>query len=179
MLDTLLHIDASAREWIVTHRVIWLNGALWLLSAVTRGGMLFLAIAAIAALVRRRASTFITVAIAIAIATLVADHVLKPLVQRRRPFVVAPAAHVIGGKPDDPSWPSGHAANAVAGALTLSRVVPQAAPVWWGLAVAVAYSRVYLGVHYPADVVGGAIVGLCSGFASVAIVGLARRRSTR
>ena len=79
---------------------------------------------------------------------------------------------MIGGRPHDASFPSGHAANAFAGALVLSITAPRGRLAWWPLAVAIAYSRVYLGVHYPLDVVGGAGVGLaCAG-----VVLFARRR---
>jgi undecaprenyl-diphosphatase len=57
------------------------------------------------------------------------------------------------------------AANVFAGAFMLSRIVPAARMVWWTMALMIAYSRVYLGVHYPLDVIGGAVVGwLCGVF---------------
>jgi undecaprenyl-diphosphatase len=57
------------------------------------------------------------------------------------------------------SFPSGHAATSFAGAALLSRFLPGRWPVLFLLAVGIAFSRVYVGVHYPADVVGGAILG--------------------
>ena len=63
------------------------------------------------------------------------------------------------------AFPSGHAALAFAGAVVLTRVLPAGRIVWWVLAAATAYSRVYLGVHYPLDVLAGAVVGAASGFA--------------
>jgi undecaprenyl-diphosphatase len=50
----------------------------------------------------------------------------------------------------------------VAAAVALSRMWPAGRVVWWTLAALMAYSRVYLGHHYPLDVVGGAVVGLLS-----------------
>src|SRR5947209_5796907 len=129
MLASLSQLDAIARDWVVAHRVGWLDNPLWLLSVVGRGGMLFVALGAVAAIRRRRAWDFIQVAVAIIIASAAADRALKPLVQRQRPFESMPAIEVIGGKPQDSSMPSGHAANAAAGAVTLSQIAPQGAAV--------------------------------------------------
>jgi undecaprenyl-diphosphatase len=59
------------------------------------------------------------------------------------------------------SFPSSHAVNNFAGALILAFFFPRGK--WWffGFAAIVAYSRVYVGAHYPSDILGGAIIGLC------------------
>jgi undecaprenyl-diphosphatase len=168
----LLAVDEGLRAWVVAHRVHLLDGVMWTLSAVGRGGIVWFVIGAVAAWRRRRWSDFVTLSLAVLLAWLLADVVLKPAIGRERPFVRAPGAHVIGGKPHDASFPSGHAANAFAAARVLSVTVPGAWVVWWSLAIATGYSRVYLGVHYPLDVVAGAGIG----FASAALV-LAGRRS--
>jgi undecaprenyl-diphosphatase len=178
MIEALGHIDAALRAWVVGHRVGPLDGAMWLLSALGRGGLLFVAIAAVVALSRRDWRGFLLTGVAILLTALLVDHAIKPVVGRERPFVAAPDVAVIGGKPDDASFPSGHAGNAFAGAVTLSRTVPRLAPLWWTLAAAVAYSRVYLGVHYPGDVITGGIVGALVG-AAVVRAGRAWRQTDR
>lgn len=90
------------------------------------------------------------------------DFVLKPLFDRQRPFVADPAITVIDARPTTPSFPSGHAAMALAGAVAGSRMLPGSAWAWWPLALMVAASRIYIGVHWPTDVLAGAIVGLVS-----------------
>jgi undecaprenyl-diphosphatase len=145
---------------------------MWTLSAIGRGGMIWLAIDAIIAWRRARWRDFAALAGALLLATIAADWILKPLIDRTRPFDAIPGVAVIGGRPHDASFPSGHAANAFAAALVLSATAPRGRVVWWLLAAAIAYSRVYLGVHYPSDVVGGALVGAICG----AIVAAARAR---
>ncbi len=161
-MTAVLAVDAAVRTWVVTHRLAWLDGPMWMLSVVGRSGLVFLAIALAVAIARRRAWVLIEVAIAVAIAATLADGVLKPLVHRPRPFAAMPGPNVIGGRPDDWSFPSGHASNAFAGAAALARSVPGGAAAWWTLAAAIAFSRVYLGVHYPLDVTAGALIGLCA-----------------
>lgn len=86
---------------------------------------------------------------------------IKPLARRRRPNRANPAqfeARVVP-MPESTSFPSGHAASAFAFAYVVGRHVPPLAVPIRLLAGAVAYSRVHTGVHYPGDVVIGAILG--------------------
>jgi undecaprenyl-diphosphatase len=62
--------------------------------------------------------------------------------------------------PHDGSFPSGHAATSFAAATVLSFAFPRLAPALFLLAAAVGFSRVYVGVHYPLDVLGGAVLGV-------------------
>lgn len=87
------------------------------------------------------------------------DAVLKNAVQRIRPFLVDPAIKNLV-QAHGYSFPSGHTASAFAAA----GVLWQRSPKWCGaaallVAVLIALSRIYLGVHYPSDVLGGALIG--------------------
>jgi undecaprenyl-diphosphatase len=149
---------------VVTHRVHGLTPVMWAVSVIGRAGMVWLA-AGLGLTIARRLSPrgLIQLALAILLASLVTNQFLKPVIGRERPFVRTPDIHVVGSRPGDPSFPSGHSANAFAGAYVLSRIVPAAQVAWWTTALAIAFSRVYLGVHYPFDVLGGAVVGLLCG----------------
>ena len=87
--------------------------------------------------------------------------VVKPLSNRSRPDRIAEqvpiARHV--RMPTSTSFPSGHSATAFAFAAGVGRVLPPAAVPLHALAAAVAYSQVHTGVHYPGDVVAGAVSG--------------------
>ena len=164
MLEHVAQFDRWLRFWVVTHRILWLTPLMRGLSVVGRGGIVWLASGIALTLARRvRVRGLLQLALAILFASLVNNRLLKPIVGRERPFVSTPQIEVIGSRPNDASFPSGHSANAFAGAYVLSRLTPAAQGAWWAMAALIAYSRVYLGVHYPLDVAGGAVVGLMFG----------------
>jgi undecaprenyl-diphosphatase len=175
MLDQMIHLDQSLRLWVVAHRVAWLDGVMWTASLIGRGGLVWLVIGLAITLIRRTTpALLLELTLAIVLASFLADHVMKPLASRERPFVSTPEILVIGSRPDDASFPSGHAANAFAGASVLARRLRAQRVLWWSLALLIAYSRVYLGVHYPLDVIGGALLGFVCGTIAGRVVGATR-----
>jgi len=112
----------------------------------------------------------------LAAAALVANAVVKPLGRRRRPQAEAhgvPRARRIR-IPGSHSFPSGHTAAAVSFATGAGRVMPSAAVPLYSLAALVGYSRVHTGVHYPGDVLAGAMLGVL--FADVVTAARGRER---
>ena len=120
------------------------------------------------ALAWRRWQVFAQVLIAVLASNGLAS-LLKVLVGSKRPsdpaLVPIPHSH---------SFPSGHAAMSFAAATVLSAWAPRAAPAFVVLAAAISYSRLYVGVHYPLDVIGGAVIGVATALLLLAAV---RRRS--
>jgi undecaprenyl-diphosphatase len=117
--------------------------------------------------VYRRWGTFLLTLVAVALADWSAAGI-KALVDRPRPPLRYPEPKTLVPVPHDASFPSGHAATSFAAATMLSLAFPKFAPVLLLLASAVAFSRVYVGVHYPLDVIGGAVLG--------ALIAIALRR---
>jgi undecaprenyl-diphosphatase len=95
--------------------------------------------------------------------TLAANYAIKRVIARERPSL---AGHEPFGRvPASHSFPSAHAATSFAGAYRIAALAPRwRAPLMAGAAL-MAFTRPYLGVHYPSDVVAGAAVGLVLGWA--------------
>ena len=118
---------------------------------------MWLALALAVALYRRSARPFVLVLLADAAAYGLSEAV-KGIVGERRPHGYDPLVSL----PHSSSFPSGHATMSFACATVLSALVPRASPAFVALAAAIAYSRLYLGVHWPGDVVAGAALGIAT-----------------
>jgi undecaprenyl-diphosphatase len=99
---------------------------------------------------------------AMLVATVLVQGLIKGALGRRRPFVDR-AVRVVGRRPRDASFPSGHTAGSFAAAVALSCFYPRDAPMLLGTATAVGASRIYLGMHFPGDVLAGAGLGAALG----------------
>ena len=101
---------------------------------------------------------------------------IKAYFRRRRPFITIIQAIVIGKKPGNWSFPSGHSASAFGGAWLLGQRFPRQRGLMYTIASLVAFSRIYLGDHYPGDVASGSLIGLLFAMTFRRLPGLRRRK---
>ena len=166
----MIQLDHRAEHWIVTHRAGGLDYVFIWLSRAGTLGLVWLALGAAVALALRRPSILLLVVAADLVSDLSAS-ALKEIVGRARPD----ETHRLVGA-SGLSFPSGHAATSFACALVLAVAIPRLAVPFLALATAIAFSRLYVGVHYPLDVAAGAAVGLTVATALL-LLARARRKS--
>jgi undecaprenyl-diphosphatase len=168
--------DRHLERWQAVHRAGALNPIFEGLTYAGSYGGLWLALAALAAVLLRRPQVFVWTLVADGAAELLSDG-LKAAIPRARPHV-----HALVARPHTHSFPSGHATTSFACATVIALLVPRVRIPALVLAAAVAWSRVYVGVHFPLDVLAGAALGAAIGYCVVRFLpplAAARRRSRR
>ncbi len=159
-LDKLQDLDRSVFTTLASWHSPALDRTMPELSVVASKSRLWIAIAALLAIFGGEKGRWTAVEgmVAIGVNSFMANVVFKRLVRRQRPIDSVPEERRLV-QPESSSFPSGHSASAAA----FSGIVDRAYPKLWlpmnGLAVTVAFSRVYTGVHYPGDVLGGWLLG--------------------
>ncbi len=139
-----------------------LNALFYSLTMAYKGGAAWYLTMGAAALRQRSDAGAILreIAIPMALSSSLVEFPIKSYFRRKRPFITIIQAIVIGKKPGSWSFPSGHSAAAFAGAYLLSKKYPRWSPLTYTAAGLVAFSRMYLGDHYPGDVLSGSLSGV-------------------
>ena len=164
MLDTLLRLDGQLLVAIQGLHQPWLDPIVSFYTKLGDAGILWISLALGLLISKRTRKAGVLALIAMALGLLVTNFTIKPLVERPRPWLDWPIAPLV--VEDDPnSFPSGHTCAAFAAAMIWAKTLPgQRSRIWAvALAVLMGLSRLYVGVHYPSDVLVGAMVGsLCA-----------------
>ncbi len=143
--------SASTRAWVVT--------SLNIVSRLGDGWMWYAVILALPWLDHVNGSTCAIRMFAVGAVNLAIYKIIKRCIARPRPYQGCPGIRACGRSLDEFSFPSGHTLHSVAFALILSAYYPHWGWLIWPFTLLVAASRVILGLHYPSDVVVGAMVG--------------------
>ena len=176
-------VELAILDWIQqTLRCGFLDAVLPAITRLSDHGEIWILLAAVLLLTKKYRWAGACVALALVLDLAACNGFLKPLVGRVRPCAVNTAVDLLVPPPGDASFPSGHTAASFTAvtALWLAGGVPR----WlrWAalaLAVVIALSRLYLYVHWPTDVLGGALLGAVLGWAGARITAAARRKLAR
>ena len=144
-----------------------------LISKLGNGGIIWLVLSGLLCVFPKYRKAGVTMMTALALDVLLCNVMLKPLVGRMRPFTVNTGVELLINAPKDFSFPSGHTAASFAAAFALLFVKNKLWIPSMILASLIAFSRLYLYVHYPTDVLAGILLGLIVSVAANVICRLA------
>lgn len=153
-------------DWIQAHlRCGLLDAVLPIISWTCNHGELWILLALCLVLRKNSRRQGWAVALALVLDLICCNLLLKPLIGRIRPFAVNTAVELLISPPLDASFPSGHTAASFTAVFALRG---SGSPLWkpaLAVAILIAFSRLYLYVHWPSDVLGGALLGAFLGWA--------------
>ena len=164
MLDTILQLDGELLVAIQGLHMSWLDPIVSFYTKLGDAGLLWIALSLVMLLWKPTRKAGALALCAMILGLVVTNITIKPLLSRLRPWLDWPIVPLVTEK-DPNSFPSGHTCAAFAAGLSWVRALP-----WrWGriaavsAAVLMGLSRLYVGVHYPTDVLAGAVIGsLCA-----------------
>lgn len=177
-LEQLLELDGSILLWIQENLRTNLMTAI--MKAVTRlgdKGLFWIIAAVLFLLFKSTRKTGLALSIGLVINALIVNVWLKNMVGRIRPYEVVEGLRCLIPEPVDASFPSGHASHAfVAVAVIWIMMSKKYGIIALIISALMAWSRLYLGVHYPSDVLAGILIGIIAGVLGTVIVKAVEKR---
>ena len=174
MLETLLNLDGGFLLFLQESvRNPILDNIMIFITSLGNGGMIWIA-ATIALLIPKKTrKAGIMSAAALLGSLIINNNIVKNIVQRPRPFVTFTDLQIIIPTPSEFSFPSGHTSSSFAAAAVFYRHLPKKlglpAVILAGL---IGFSRLYVGVHYPTDVIAGVLMGILLSYLAEYLVNL-------
>lgn len=167
-MDFILNIDnwilSFIQEYIANP---FLDRVFPLITSIGDTGLLWIAIAVVLLFSRKNRKVGVLLIVALLITTFLGEGILKNLIQRPRPFLAMNKDVLLIDRPSSYSFPSGHTGSSFAAAYILANYFKRYRIIFYIIASLIAFSRLYLYVHYPTDILGGIALGVFSGYISL------------
>lgn len=166
-----MNLDGSILIWIQDNiRQDWLTPIMKVITSLGNAGIVWIAITVLLLCFRKTRRAGIGCAIALICSLIINNLILKNLVARTRPYEVVGGLKLLVAKASDYSFPSGHSGSSFAASFVMIRLLPKK----FGipaivLAFLIAFSRLYVGIHYPTDVLAGMATGIICGILAIKI----------
>ena len=173
----MLSFEFAILDWIqVNLRNPIMDLLMPAITTLGNSGLIWIILAGILIIMPKYRKVGVAVMAGLVLEVICCNLVLKPLVARIRPCDVNTAVQLLIARPDDFSFPSGHtgASSAAVSAFYASR-----SRLWMPLlilAVLIAFSRLYLYVHYPSDILAGVVIGIMAGWIGSKLLNLVWRK---
>lgn len=149
LFDKLMPFITEVKNWYLVYVLLWFI-------ILFKGGKYRIAMA-------------VAMILLVTITDQVSSSLLKNLFERIRPCNALPDVHLLAGCTGSFSFPSSHAVNNFAAAMFFGYFYKHLRWILFSVAAIVALSRIFVGVHYPSDVIGGAIIGIILGYICIKI----------
>lgn len=172
-MEALINLDGNILLFIQEYiRQDWMTPFWTMITSLGNGGRFWIGLSILLLIPKKTRKAGIAALLAMILNLLFTNVVLKNMVARIRPYEVIVGLRILIDPEKSFSFPSGHTACSFAAAYAYYRCSTQKR---WGIAALVlagliGFSRLYVGVHYPTDVIGGALIGIFAAWlASVAV----------
>lgn len=157
----LKNIDLKILDFIYYHlHNPVLDKVMIFLSFIGNGSLIWIIIASLLLFKKRYRKVSFMLICSLILTSILGELMLKPLIHRIRPFLNQPLIKILVPLPHSFSFPSGHTAQSFAAVGILAKAFKKYQLYIIVLAALIAFSRIYLFVHYPSDVLGGLLLGL-------------------
>ncbi len=165
MVHLITQLDQNILYWIQENvRNPFLNPIFIFVTRLGDGGFIWLVTAFVLLLVKKYRKSGLTILLSLIVSTILVDEILKKIVCRARPFHAMPGLTALIPEPGSYSFPSGHTTTSFAAATVIMLCLPRKyGIIGYFLAGCIGFSRMYLGVHYPSDVLAGIMLGILIG----------------
>lgn len=158
-MEAVLRLEFSFLYWLQTLHTPVLDRLMTGITSLGNGGLFFILLGLVLFCFKKTRKAGLAVLVSLLAGLLIGNLCLKPLVMRQRPCWIDGSVPLLISSPKDYSFPSGHSLAAFEAAVSMLFYFRRAGLWMLLLAVAIAFSRMYLFVHFPTDVLAGALLG--------------------
>ncbi len=140
------------------------------ITALGDRGLIWIIIAIILLAIKKYRKIGIILLTSLLLTSLLGEGIVKNIIQRPRAFITYPDISILIKPPTSFSFPSGHTASSFAAAVVLGHYFKNWSFIFYFLAILIAFSRLYLFVHYPSDIIVGIILGVTCGLLTMKLL---------